>query len=80
MHCYLREVELVGIDPSERMLEIARERAGVFGCGVDLRVGDAQALEFCGRVVPHGRFDAAGDARAQPRWIVERAVARRPQA
>ena len=28
------------------MLEIARERAGVFGCGVDLRVGDAQALEF----------------------------------
>jgi len=46
LHCYLREVELVGIDPSERMLEIARERAGVFGCGVDLRVGDAQALEF----------------------------------
>ena len=43
---YREDVELVGIDPSAPMLELARERAKTLGRGVDLLLGDAQALNF----------------------------------
>jgi SAM-dependent methyltransferase len=37
---------LTGIELSPRMLEIGRRRAEELGRDVDLRIGDAQALEF----------------------------------
>ncbi len=40
------DVRLTGIDLSASMLNIARQRADQLGRQVDLRVGDAQALEF----------------------------------
>jgi ubiquinone/menaquinone biosynthesis C-methylase UbiE len=43
---YPRDVRLTGIDLSAPMLDIARQRADQLGRQVDLRVGDAQALEF----------------------------------
>src|SRR6266545_750979 len=43
---YRHEVRLTGIELSPAMLEIARTRARELGRDVDLRVGDAQALEF----------------------------------
>jgi len=43
---YRDDVRLTGIELSPAMLEIARTRAGELGREVDLRVGDAQALEF----------------------------------
>jgi len=43
---YARDVRITGVDISARMLEIARKRAAELGRDVDLRVGDAQALEF----------------------------------
>ena len=49
---YPPEVRLSGIDLSASMLERARRRAGELRREADLRVGDAQALEF-----PDGRFD-----------------------
>lgn len=49
---YPREVELTGIELSPAMLEIARSRAAELGRAADLRLGDAQALEF-----PDGSFD-----------------------
>jgi SAM-dependent methyltransferase len=39
-------VRLTGVELSPAMLEIARTRAHALGREVDLRVGDAQALEF----------------------------------
>lgn len=39
-------VRLTGVDFSLAMLEIARRRAAEMGIDVDLRLGDAQALEF----------------------------------
>lgn len=39
-------VQLTGVEWSPAMLEIARKRAGRLGRAVDLRQGDAQALEF----------------------------------
>ena len=50
---YRDDVRLTGVDLSPGMLEIARRRAREQGRAVDLRVGDAQALEF-----PEDRFDA----------------------
>jgi ubiquinone/menaquinone biosynthesis C-methylase UbiE len=50
---YRADVSLVGIELSPAMLEIARARARELGREVDLRVGDAQALEF-----PDDSFDA----------------------
>jgi ubiquinone/menaquinone biosynthesis C-methylase UbiE len=44
--CYPDEVQLTGVDQSPAMLDIARDRAGQLGRAVDLRQGDAQALEF----------------------------------
>jgi ubiquinone/menaquinone biosynthesis C-methylase UbiE len=49
---YPDAVTLTGIDLSPAMLEIARRRAAELGVDIDLRVGDAQALEF-----PDGVFD-----------------------
>jgi ubiquinone/menaquinone biosynthesis C-methylase UbiE len=43
---YGDDVQLTGIDFSPSMLVIARERARSIGVDVDLRVGDAQALDF----------------------------------
>jgi ubiquinone/menaquinone biosynthesis C-methylase UbiE len=43
---YPADVRLTGIDLSASMLDIARQRADQLGRQVDLRVGDAQALEF----------------------------------
>jgi ubiquinone/menaquinone biosynthesis C-methylase UbiE len=43
---YPPDVRLTGIDLSASMLNIARQRADQLGRQVDLRVGDAQALEF----------------------------------
>jgi len=50
---YRVDVSLIGIELSPAMLEIARARARELGREVDLRVGDAQALEF-----PDDSFDA----------------------
>jgi ubiquinone/menaquinone biosynthesis C-methylase UbiE len=43
---YPPDVRLTGIDLSASMLDIAHQRADQLGRQVDLRVGDAQALEF----------------------------------
>src|SRR6266566_1099786 len=51
---YPDEAQLTGVDQSPAMLDIARHRAGQLSRAVDLREGDAQALEF-----PAGSFDTA---------------------
>jgi ubiquinone/menaquinone biosynthesis C-methylase UbiE len=43
---YPTHVRLTGIELSPQMLEIATQRAGQLGRDVDLRIGDAQALEL----------------------------------
>jgi ubiquinone/menaquinone biosynthesis C-methylase UbiE len=43
---YPADVRLTGVELSPQMLEIARGRAAELGRTVDLRIGDAQALEF----------------------------------
>jgi ubiquinone/menaquinone biosynthesis C-methylase UbiE len=43
---YPPDVRLTGIDLSAPMLDIARQRADQLGRPADLRIGDAQALEF----------------------------------
>lgn len=43
---YAEDVRLAGVDVSEEMLAIARERARVLDRDVDFRVGDAQQLEW----------------------------------
>jgi ubiquinone/menaquinone biosynthesis C-methylase UbiE len=43
---YPADVRLTAIELSPQMLEIARKRAEELGRGVDLRIGDAQALEL----------------------------------
>src|SRR5881296_1792867 len=43
---YRDEVRLTAVELSPAMLEIARARARELGREADLRVGDAQALEF----------------------------------
>jgi ubiquinone/menaquinone biosynthesis C-methylase UbiE len=43
---YSGDVKLTGIELSPQMLEIARKRAQDLGHPADLRLGDAQALEF----------------------------------
>ncbi len=48
-----RAARMVGVDLSDRMLERARARAGRLGRTIDLRVMDAQALDF-----PTHSFDA----------------------
>jgi ubiquinone/menaquinone biosynthesis C-methylase UbiE len=51
---YPPDVRLTGIELSPAMLEIARGRAREVGRDIDLRIGDAQALEF-----PDASFDTA---------------------
>ena len=43
---YPEQVTLTGMDLSPAMLDLARKRAAELGRKVDLRVGDAQRLEF----------------------------------
>jgi ubiquinone/menaquinone biosynthesis C-methylase UbiE len=43
---YPDDARLTGVELSPPMIEIARKRAGELGREVDLRLGDAQALEF----------------------------------
>lgn len=43
---YPADVRLTGIELSAAMLELARREAAVLGRDADLRVGDAEALEF----------------------------------
>ncbi|MFC4336772.1 class I SAM-dependent methyltransferase [Salininema proteolyticum] len=50
---YPDSVELTGIELSPEMLRHAEEKAEASGRGADLRVGDAQSLDF-----PDGRFDS----------------------
>jgi ubiquinone/menaquinone biosynthesis C-methylase UbiE len=50
---YRDNVRLTGVELSPAMLQIARARAHELGRDVDLRVGDAQALDF-----PDESFDA----------------------
>ena len=49
---YPPNVRLTGVELSPAMLDVARRRASALGGQVDLRLGDAQALEF-----PDERFD-----------------------
>ena len=49
---YPSDVQLTGVDLTPAMLEQARQRANVLGREVDLRLGDAQALDL-----PDARFD-----------------------
>jgi ubiquinone/menaquinone biosynthesis C-methylase UbiE len=46
------DVKLIGIELSPEMLAIAQRRAEELGCEVDLRIGDAQELDF-----PDDTFD-----------------------
>jgi ubiquinone/menaquinone biosynthesis C-methylase UbiE len=50
---YLPGVRMTGVEFSPAMLDIARERARELGLEVDLRLGDAQSLEFQERDVRH---------------------------
>ncbi len=47
---YSSDVRLTGVELSPKMLEIARKRAADLGREVDLRLGDAQALDFSDHV------------------------------
>src|SRR5687768_5177387 len=49
---YPPDVELTGVDVSPAMLDVARQRAAALERAVELRVGDAQALDF-----PDAHFD-----------------------
>src|SRR5919197_2396697 len=49
---YPQEVRITGVDLSPAMLAVARQRAQKLGRAVDLRVGNAQALDF-----PDASFD-----------------------
>lgn len=49
---YPDDVRLTGVDLTPAMLDVARQRAAVLGLEVNLRVGDAQALDL-----PDGSFD-----------------------
>jgi ubiquinone/menaquinone biosynthesis C-methylase UbiE len=51
---YPPDVRLTGVDLSPRMLEVARRQAAALGRAIDLRVGNAQTLEF-----PDASFDSA---------------------
>jgi ubiquinone/menaquinone biosynthesis C-methylase UbiE len=49
---YPTDVRLTGVEFSPAMLDLARRRADELGCQVDLRLGDAQALDL-----PDASFD-----------------------
>jgi ubiquinone/menaquinone biosynthesis C-methylase UbiE len=50
---YPPDTRVTGVDLTPAMLAQARDRAADLGIAADLRIGDAQALDF-----PDGRFDA----------------------
>lgn len=68
---YPEQIALTGMDLSPAMLDGARERAATLGREVDLRVGDAQRLDFA-----DASFDTV--VCTFTRGIVERLAARRP--
>lgn len=43
---YPADIRLTGVELSPAMIEVARKRAEELNCEVDLRVGDAEVLEF----------------------------------
>ena len=43
---YPRDIELSGLELSPRMLDLARRRAAALGLAADLRLGDAQHMDF----------------------------------
>src|SRR5919112_2070836 len=49
---YPSDVRLTGVDLTPAMIELARQRADALGREVDLRVGDAQALDL-----PDAQYD-----------------------
>jgi ubiquinone/menaquinone biosynthesis C-methylase UbiE len=49
---YQRDIRLTAVEFSPAMLELGRARAAELGIEMDLRLGDAQALDF-----PDGSFD-----------------------
>jgi ubiquinone/menaquinone biosynthesis C-methylase UbiE len=49
---YPRDVRLTGIDLTPEMLAVARQRAEALGRDIDLRIGDAESLDF-----PDASFD-----------------------
>jgi SAM-dependent methyltransferase len=49
---YAADVDLVGVDLSPAMLDLSRQRAATLGRAVDLRVADAERLDF-----PNASFD-----------------------
>lgn len=58
--------DVTGIDASEQMLAIAKQRAGETGAHVDFQVGDAHAIQF-----PDRSFETAVSLRVlmhTPRW------------
>ena len=61
--------EVVGVDSSERMLQVARSNAAAAGCRVRFTVGDARSLDE-----PDGSFDAARSERTL-QWLSDPAVA-----
>ena len=61
--------ELVGVDSSERMLQVARSNAAAAGCRVRFTVGDARSLDE-----PDASFDAARSERTL-QWLSDPAVA-----
>ena len=52
---YPPRIQLTGVDFSPAMLEIAGRRASEMGIDADLRLGDAQALEFEDASYDHSR-------------------------
>jgi SAM-dependent methyltransferase len=61
--------EVVGIDASERMLRVARSRAGAARCRVRFTVGDARSLDE-----PDASFDVVRSERTL-QWLVDPAAA-----
>jgi len=55
--CFRKASHVTGIDLSQGMLDIARRKAEQMGLSIDLRVMDAQQLEF-----PDGSFDVVVSA------------------
>lgn len=49
---YHPDIRLIGVDATPAMLDVARARSRVLGVAADLRLGDAESLEF-----PDGVFD-----------------------
>jgi ubiquinone/menaquinone biosynthesis C-methylase UbiE len=64
---YPRGLKLTGIEISEEMLDLARARAAELGREVDLRLGDAQSLDF-----PDASFDTVVSTFSFARFLTTR--------